>query len=97
VRITGLSPRIGPGVEFLSYLEPGAGRASPPDSAANDLWHREITVEVADLTAAVSAATQAGGRRVSQASVEVSTLALGYRRAALVVDRDGHCLRLVER
>jgi catechol 2,3-dioxygenase-like lactoylglutathione lyase family enzyme len=97
VRITGLSPRIGPGVEFLSYLEPGAGRARPPDGAANDLWHWEITVEVADLTAALSTATQAGGRRVSHAPVDVSAHALGYRRAAVVSDRDGHCLRLVER
>src|SRR5262249_2375012 len=39
VRITGLIGRTGFGVEFLQYLEPGAGRPIPPDSEADDLWH----------------------------------------------------------
>jgi catechol 2,3-dioxygenase-like lactoylglutathione lyase family enzyme len=97
VRITGLSPRLGPAVEFLSYLQPGPGRPAPVDARANDLWHWEISVEVADLDTALLAAERAGGKRVSPAPIELDELHLGHRRAALVRDRDGHCLRLIER
>jgi catechol 2,3-dioxygenase-like lactoylglutathione lyase family enzyme len=97
VRITGLAPRLGPALEFLSYLEPGTGRPAPADAAANDLWHWEVSVEVGDLEAALRAAENAGGKRVSHAPVDLVELELGYRRGALVRDRDGHCVRLVER
>jgi catechol 2,3-dioxygenase-like lactoylglutathione lyase family enzyme len=97
VRITGLAPLLGPAVEFLSYLAPGPGRSTPADSATNDLWHWEISVEVDELEGALRAVERAGGKRLSPSSVELTGLDLGYRHAALVTDSDGHCLRLVQR
>ncbi len=96
VRITSLAPKAGPSVEFLSYLEPGPGRRAPADSTASDLWHWEITVEVADIGPALTAAERAGGHLVSSGVVSVEPLNLGYARAALVDDLDGHALRLVQ-
>jgi catechol 2,3-dioxygenase-like lactoylglutathione lyase family enzyme len=97
VRITNLSPEKGPAVEFLSYLSPGPGRTMPQHTAPNDVWHWEVTVAVPDLDAALSGVESTGGHRVSTAPVDVTSLSLGYTRAALVTDLDGHCLRLVQR
>jgi catechol 2,3-dioxygenase-like lactoylglutathione lyase family enzyme len=96
VRITSLAPEKGPAVEFLSYLSPGPGLSMPEHSAPNDLWHWEVTVAVSDLDSALSGIASAGGHRISKTPVDVSSLSLGYARAALVTDLDGHCLRLVQ-
>jgi catechol 2,3-dioxygenase-like lactoylglutathione lyase family enzyme len=95
VQITNFAPQAGPGVEFLSYLEPGPGRPAPADAAVNDLWHWEINVEVADLTAARHAASEHGGQ--ARSVTDVSAFGLGYRWASLVEDRDGHSLQLLQR
>jgi catechol 2,3-dioxygenase-like lactoylglutathione lyase family enzyme len=97
VRITSLSPGKGPAVEFLSYVSPGPGRNMPEHTAPNDIWHWEVTVAVPDLDAALSCIESTGGHRVSRTPIDVSSLSLGYARAALVTDLDGHCLRLVQR
>jgi catechol 2,3-dioxygenase-like lactoylglutathione lyase family enzyme len=95
VEITGFAPQAGAGVEFLSYLEPGPGRPAPSDTGITDLWHWEINVEVADLTAAREGVMKHGGQ--ARAVADVSTFDLGYRFASLVQDRDGHYLQLLQR
>ncbi len=50
VRITTFKAPAGPGIEFLEYLQPGAGRPYPRDSQSNDLWHWQTTIEIADAT-----------------------------------------------
>lgn len=97
VLITSLAPGRGPAVEFLSYLSPGPGRGVPEHAAPNDAWHWEVTVAMPDLDEALSRVESMGGQRISRIPVDVSSLALGYTRAALVTDLDGHCLRLVQR
>lgn len=97
VRITGLSPGRGPAVEFLSYLLPGPGRIVPEHSAPNDVWHWEMTVAVPDLEGALLRIESAGGHRVSKTPVDVRSLPLGYTRAVLATDVDGHWVRLVQR
>jgi catechol 2,3-dioxygenase-like lactoylglutathione lyase family enzyme len=98
VRITGLSSATGaaPGVEFLQYLAPGAGRVLPNDTLASDLWHWEISLEVTDVAAAANAITAHGGRRISRQVAELPTTGNALRRELLVLDRDGHALRLTE-
>lgn len=81
------------GARATDAARPGA--AAPPDSAPNDLWHWEVQVEVADLDAALDTVIRAGGR--ARPDTDVRALDLGYDRAALARDRDGHYLRLVER
>jgi catechol 2,3-dioxygenase-like lactoylglutathione lyase family enzyme len=95
VQITGMLGGTGLGVEFLQYLEPGPGAPAPADAAPNDLFHWEIQLEVASLEAALAALRDAGGS--ARAPVDIRSLDLGYRRAALARDRDGHALRLLER
>lgn len=97
VRITGLRGSTGPGIEFLHYLEPGAGRPIPADTHASDLWHWEVTVLVSDLERAARAVEAHGARRISDRIAEFGDGDLGYRRALLVSDPDGHALRLVQR
>jgi catechol 2,3-dioxygenase-like lactoylglutathione lyase family enzyme len=95
VQITGLLASSGPGVEFLSYLAPGPGAAAPPDGAPNDLFHWEVELEVSALEEASAALLEHGGAVSSP--VDIRALDLGYRRAALARDPDGHALRLLER
>jgi len=95
VQITGLLPEAGPGVEFLSYLAPGPGRPTPPDTAMNDLWYWEIDVEVADLAEALQSVAHRGGR-VGEVR-PVFAFEPGYRWASLARDLDGHSLQLLQR
>lgn len=95
VRITGFAGRSGPGVEFLSYLAP-ASRGTRPSTRANDLGHWEITVRVAHVERALAQVLEQGGQRLSVRVVDVRELDLGYAKAVVVHDRDGHGLRLVE-
>jgi catechol 2,3-dioxygenase-like lactoylglutathione lyase family enzyme len=95
VQITGLFAPAGPGVEFLSYVEPGPGAAAPPDAAPNDLFHWEVELEVSSLADASAALLEHGG--TVRGPVDIRALDLGYRHAALARDPDGHALRLLER
>lgn len=95
VQITGYTAESGPGVEFLSYLEPGPGRPAPPDPTVTDLWHWEIHIEVADLRAALESVAAHGG--TADTVTDISTLEPGYHLASLVRDPDGHYLQLLQR
>ena len=95
VLVTGLTATMGPpGIEFLEYERPNAGRPFPTDSHPTDLWHWQTTVVVSDADAAA-----VGLRRVGQlVSSNVVTMpdgALGYRVGVLIRDPDGHVIRLV--
>ena len=59
--ITALGAAGGPAVEFLDYLTPATGRATPIDSRANDLWNWHVTMMTGDLVGARNPA--APGRR----------------------------------
>jgi catechol 2,3-dioxygenase-like lactoylglutathione lyase family enzyme len=95
VQITGFFAPSGPGIEFLSYLEPGPGAPPPADPAPNDLFHWEVQLEVPTIEDAGAALLENGGS--VHGSVDIRALDLGYRRAALARDADGHALRLLER
>ena len=95
VRITGFTARSGPGVEFLSYLEPAPHKAGP-ETRANDLAHWEVAVRVPNVERALARILEQGGQRLSSSITDSSELDVGYRKAVVVRDRDGHSLRLVE-
>jgi catechol 2,3-dioxygenase-like lactoylglutathione lyase family enzyme len=96
LRITSLRGPSGPGVELLEYLSPRSGRPRPPDAAANDLLHWETAARVEDVAATEEAALAGGGSLLSDDVAELPEASLGFRRAALVADPDGHVLRLAE-
>lgn len=89
LRITTLRGAGGPGVELLEYLAPAGGRPCPRDTAANDLWHWVVTVEVADAVARRVPAV-GGWNGVSPAPVRRDG-----RAERLLHDADGHRALLV--
>jgi len=94
LRITTLRTADGPGVELLEYLAPRDGRPFPPDERANDLVHWQTTVRVSDLDAAARAARGAGLGWISPGPVAVGEQQLGFSRALLARDPDGHVVQL---
>ncbi|GMV51926.1 MAG: hypothetical protein AMXMBFR67_34690 [Nitrospira sp.] len=94
-RVTGLAPKIGPpGVEFLEYELPTAGRPIPVDSHPTDLWHWQTTLVVSDVEAA-AAALRGLAQFVSSTVVTLPEQALGFTKGVLVRDPDGHVIELV--
>ncbi len=94
-RVTGMAPKIGPpGVEFLEYELPTAGRPMPADSQPTDLWHWQTTVLVPDVD--MAAATLRGTARfLSTGVITIPDKTLGFLKGLLVQDPDGHVLQLV--
>ena len=86
LRITTLRGAAGPGVELLEYLAPRDGRPMPADERANDLIHWQTTLFTSDLGAAA--------RTLRAAPVALPDARLGYSRAFLARDPDGHVLQL---
>ena len=95
VRVTGLTPRMGPpGVEFLEYELPTAGRPFPIDSHPTDLWHWQTTLVVSDVEAA--AAILGGMARFVSSSVGTfPDKALGFTKGFQVRDPDGHAIQII--
>jgi catechol 2,3-dioxygenase-like lactoylglutathione lyase family enzyme len=94
LRITTLRAAAGPGIELLEYLTPRDGRPSPLDLKANDLAHWHSTVVTRGAAAVLG--NQFGGWLVSPNLVPADSR-LGFARALLMRDPDGHGVRLVER
>lgn len=97
LRITGLRVDSGPGVEFLEYLSPGDGRPMPTDERASDLMHWQTMLLTPDAGSAADRLRAAGYRFVSPGVVELPDTTLGFRRAFLVRDPDGHVMQVVAR
>ena len=94
-RVTGLVPKMGPpGLEFLEYELPTAGRPSPTDSRSTDLWHWQTTLVVSDVEAAASA-LRGAARFVSSSVVALPDKTLGFTKGVLVRDPDGHALQII--
>jgi catechol 2,3-dioxygenase-like lactoylglutathione lyase family enzyme len=98
VRVTAVAPETSPPhVEFLQYETPPGGRPMPIDTKATDLWHWQTSLVVEDVAAAAQGLRAAGVRFVSPDVVTVPNPALGFSRAIMVMDPDGHAMRLVQR
>ncbi|MGH7216897.1 MAG: VOC family protein [Nitrospiraceae bacterium] len=94
-RVTSMAAQIGPpGVEFLEYELPTAGRPFPIDSHPTDLWHWQTTLVVPDVE--VTAAILRGTTQfVSYAVVTLPDKALGFIKGFQVRDPDGHVIQIV--
>lgn len=96
LHISGLGVGQGMAVEFLEYLSPSTGRAYPADSLPNDLWHWDITMVVADATAAAERLQKAGVPFISSGPVGLTESMFDFRTGFLVRDPDGHAIRIIE-
>jgi len=96
-RVTGLAPKVGPpGLEFLEYELPTAGRPFPTDSHPTDLWHWQTTLVVPDVEAA-AAQVHGMGQMISTGVITLPDKLLGFGKGFLVRDPDGHVMQLVAR
>jgi catechol 2,3-dioxygenase-like lactoylglutathione lyase family enzyme len=97
LRITALRGTSGPGIELLEYLAPRDGRPYPSDEHANDVVHRQTVL----LTrGAESEAQQLRDNNVTFVSSDVvtnQTGQLGFNKALLVRDPDGHAVEIEEK
>lgn len=97
VRVTGLKPLLGPpGVEFLEYELPAAGRPMPTDVRPNDLVHWQVTLVVDDVETAAKRLRPGPYTFVSTDLVSLPDDSLGFKKGFLVRDPDGHVMQVVE-
>jgi catechol 2,3-dioxygenase-like lactoylglutathione lyase family enzyme len=97
LRITSLRGKDGPGIELLEYLAPTDGRNIPLDLHSNDLARWQTTLDVEDVAATAMELERAGFKLVSSGIVATPPAELGFAKACLIADPDGHVLRLVEK
>ncbi|MDJ0597000.1 MAG: VOC family protein [Pleurocapsa sp. MO_226.B13] len=97
LKITGLKADVGIGVEFLEYLQPRNARPLPDGTTPKDLIHWETTLVVQDADIAAEKLRQGNYQFVSEGVAEIAEPTLGFKRAFLVRDPDGHVLRIVQR
>jgi catechol 2,3-dioxygenase-like lactoylglutathione lyase family enzyme len=96
LRITTLRAPAGPGIEFLEYLTPRDGRPVPADTRPNDLVHWQTTLTGDDAEAVARAIRESPCAMLSPSVVAPAGRALGFMKALLIRDPDGHALKVVE-
>jgi catechol 2,3-dioxygenase-like lactoylglutathione lyase family enzyme len=95
LRITTLRAATGPGVEFLEYQAPRDGRPIPGDTRTNDLTHWHTTLVTRDPHAFAAASRSGACTIPSSDSIAINHSELGFARALLGRDPDGHAFQLV--
>lgn len=94
LHITGLRTKDdGIAVEFLQYLAPLDGRPFPTDTKSSDIWHWQTSFVANKLTDFLNLNHP---DFVSSGEVIFQNKELGFYRAALIRDPDGHAVRLIE-
>ena len=96
LRITSLTAGTGPSIEFLQYLAPVDGRPYPADERPNDLIHWQTTLKARDVEAAAASLRRAGVPMVSSGTVALPDRTLGFTKALIVRDPDGHAMEVVQ-
>jgi hypothetical protein len=96
LRITALRGDQGPGVELLEYLAPRDGRPYPADEHANDIVDRQTILATAHAEQAIGDLSRAKAPFVSSSLVSDPARTLGFKKAVIVRDPDGHAVELKE-
>ena len=97
LRITALRGVSGPGIELLEYLAPRDGRPIPGDEHANDIVHRQTILVTRDADGAARHAYSAKVNFVSSSVVPNHTTQLGFTKAFVVRDPDGHAIEIEQK
>jgi len=97
LRITALRGTSGPGIELLEYLAPRDGRPFPSDEHANDLVHRQTVLVTKAADSAAHDLSTAQVNFVSSGVVVNQIDRLGFSRAFVVRDPDGHAIEIEEK
>jgi len=96
LRITTLRAAAGPRIEFLEYLTPRDGRPVPPDARANDLAHWQTALVTGDVEGASRMLRGSTCTLGSPGAVLLGERVLGFAKAFLIRDPDGHALAVIE-
>jgi catechol 2,3-dioxygenase-like lactoylglutathione lyase family enzyme len=91
LQITGLATVEGPGVEFLQYLNPGAGKNYPTDTQCDDLWNWLTKVNCTGIDALFTQLTSANVKIFSEAVVVING-----KKNFIARDPDGHAVWFIE-
>jgi catechol 2,3-dioxygenase-like lactoylglutathione lyase family enzyme len=97
LRITALRGLSGPGIELLEYLAPRDGRPFPSDEQASDVVHRQTVLLTRGADAAARRLQSSRVNFVSSGVVANQTGQLGFSKALLVRDPDGHAIEIEEK
>ena len=98
LRITALRGASGPGIELLEYLAPRDGRPFPTDEHANDIVHRQTDRSRPEApTLQLVNCETSHVNFVSSGVVANQTGQLGFSKAFVVRDPDGHAVELEEK
>jgi catechol 2,3-dioxygenase-like lactoylglutathione lyase family enzyme len=97
LRITALRGTSGPGIELLEYLAPRDGRPFPPDEHANDVVHRQTVLVTKDASKTARSLSAVQVNFVSSGVVANQTDRLGFSKAFVVRDPDGHAIEIEEK
>jgi catechol 2,3-dioxygenase-like lactoylglutathione lyase family enzyme len=97
LRITALRGASGPGIELLEYLTPRDGQPFPADEHANDVVHRQTILLARDAETAASRLQTSRVNFVSSGVFANQTGELGFSKAFLVRDPDGHAIEIEEK
>jgi catechol 2,3-dioxygenase-like lactoylglutathione lyase family enzyme len=96
LRITALRADRGPGIEFLEYITPPAGRALPEGAKATDLIFWRTPLEVDRFDELLARCRQEHLQFVSRSVAVEKATGQGANRTVVVRDPDGHALQLME-
>jgi catechol 2,3-dioxygenase-like lactoylglutathione lyase family enzyme len=97
LRITALRSASGPGIELLEYLAPRDGAPFPTDEHANDIVHRQTMLVTRTAQQTAEELLSAHTNFVSSGVVPESDAGLGFHKAFLVRDPDGHAVLIEEK
>ena len=87
LKITSMRTESGPGIELLEYLAPRDGRPMPPDVRPNDIVFWNVVIAGPDALIV---------QKLGAEPVATPHRELGFEKAAIVRDPDGHAMELVE-
>jgi catechol 2,3-dioxygenase-like lactoylglutathione lyase family enzyme len=96
LHITGLRTATGPGIEFLEYLKPGAGKPYPADTRTDDLWYWQTRLVADDVNGLYTKLQAAGYTFISKGIVSFQTKAHKAFNAFIVRDADGHAMLVTD-
>jgi catechol 2,3-dioxygenase-like lactoylglutathione lyase family enzyme len=96
LRITALRAASGPGIELLEYLTPRDGRPVPPDTRANDLAYWQTALVTVDAEGTRRMLRHSACAMLSPGVIAPAERALGFAKATVIRDPDGHALEMIQ-
>ncbi|MFT3908163.1 MAG: VOC family protein [Ferruginibacter sp.] len=97
LHITGLRTSAGPGLEFLQYLTPGAGKPYPADTRSDDIWNWQTILITDNATALYDKIKTNGNYKIVSKGLITITGKNGHSYKTFIVrDEDGHAMQIKE-